>query len=294
MDMHRRWGIDFFGDEMKRFFLPCLAAAILCLLLWQGTATAQAVREGLSLCARSVIPALFPFMVVVRFSVGCGLGDILPPASAVAVIGLLSGYPMGAAAVEQFYRSGRLSRQQAAGLLCCCNQAGPAFILNYLGQTVFGSLRTGLFLWGIHLFSALVMGIFFFPPSKAVSALPAARCSPASALVAAVTQSVSAMARVCGYVVLFSVVTGLLRHFGMDAPLLLGALELTCGAGALPRTGAGFVAAAALLGWGGAAVHCQAAAVLAETDLPLGRYVAAKALQGGISAVLAALAVRWI
>ena len=45
--------------------------------------------------------------------------------------------------------------------------------------------------------------------------------------------------------------------------------------------------AAALLGWGGLSVHGQSAAVLSGTDLPLGPYLAAKAAQAALSALLA-------
>lgn len=294
MDMRRSAGIDLFGDEMKKWLRLTGAVVMPVLFLWQGPVTARAVREGLLLCAQAVIPALFPFMAAVRFAIGCGLGDGFSPGVAALLPGLVGGYPMGAAAVGQLREDGQLSPSQAAGLLCCCNQAGPAFILTFLGQGIFGSARTGLLLWGIHLLSAGIMAVLFFPRHIRPAARSARPFAPAPAFVEAVTEATRAMVRVCGFVVLFSVVTALLRHFGVTAPLLLGALELTCGAGALPRTGAGFVMAAALLGWGGVSVHCQTAAVLSGTGLPLGRYVAAKALQGGISAVLAALAVRWI
>ena len=45
--------------------------------------------------------------------------------------------------------------------------------------------------------------------------------------------------------------------------------------------------AAALLGWGGLSVHGQSAAVLSGTDLPLGPYLAAKAIHAALSALLA-------
>lgn len=293
MDMRRGGCIDFFGDEMKRWLLIPGSAAVLGLLLWQGSVTAQAVREGLILCGRSVIPALFPFMVAVRFLVGCGMGGWFSPAVAVLVVGAVGGYPLGASTVGQLYGCAQLSREQASRLLCCCNNAGPAFILTFLGEGIFGSLRTGLFLWGVHLTSAAAMAMLFFPTTGNSLPRNTQQKPPATAFVEAVTGAVDTMARVCGFVVLFSVVTALLQHFGIRWPALLGALELTCGAGSLPRNAGGVILGSALLGWGGVSVHCQTAAVLSETDLPVGRYVLAKALQGGISAILAAGVVRF-
>ena len=62
----------------------------------------------------------------------------------------------------------------------------------------------------------------------------------------------------------------------------------------LPDSAVGFVMAAALLGWGGVSVHCQTAAVLEDTGLPMGRYLLAKALQGILSALLALLLCRFL
>lgn len=91
----------------------------------------------------------------------------------------------------------------------------------------------------------------------------------------------------------FLAVSGLLTALdagaapGRGRMLLSGAVELTQGILALPATPTGFVWAAALLGWGGLSVHGQSAAVLSGTDLPLGPYLAAKAAQAALSALLA-------
>ena len=49
-----------------------------------------------------------------------------------------------------------------------------------------------------------------------------------------------------------------------------------------------------LLGWGGVSVHCQTAAVLEETEISLGRYLLAKALQAVVSALLALAVCRFL
>ena len=56
----------------------------------------------------------------------------------------------------------------------------------------------------------------------------------------------------------------------------------------MPPTRAGFILAAGLAGWGGLSVLCQTAAVLEDSGLPAGRCAAGKAMQGLLSAVLAA------
>ena len=57
--------------------------AVMAGLLAASETAAQAVREGLALCGGSVIPALFPFLVVSRLFVATGsaaaLGQLLAP-----------------------------------------------------------------------------------------------------------------------------------------------------------------------------------------------------------------------
>ena len=77
-------------------------------------------------------------------------------------------------------------------------------------------------------------------------------------------------------------------------PGALGWLPLPGGGTARKNPAAGFCMAAALLGWGGVSVHCQTAAVLEETDLSLGRYLLAKALQAVVSALFALAVCRFL
>ena len=61
---------------MKRrfFFSLALLGAMAALLIWSD-AVRQAVQEGLTLCARTVIPSLFPFFVVSALLVSLGFAQ---------------------------------------------------------------------------------------------------------------------------------------------------------------------------------------------------------------------------
>ena len=100
------------------------------------------------------------------------------------------------------------------------------------------------------------------------------RTGLAQRFLSAVTDAAAAMGRVCAFVVFFLV--------------LLRLAETATGPWSAPA--AGFVTAAALLGWGGLSVHCQTAAVTAGSGIPMGRYLPAKAVQAALSAGLAWLA----
>ena len=271
---------------------------VMALLLVRSAVAGEAVRRGLTLCARSVVPALFPYFVVSGLftSLGFaeGVGRRLAPvtehlfgvggAGASALfLGLLGGYPVGGRTAGQLYRAGRLEKDEAQRLLAFCNNAGPSFILGVVGLGCFQSLRSGVALYVIHALSAVMVGILqkkkghpcrrsLLPSSPPEKILPA--------FIHSVQDSAGAMVRICGFVVFALVVQALLA-------------ELTGGVVRLGSSPSDFVWAAALLGWGGLSVHGQTASVLAGTGLNMGRYFCGKLLQAAFSAVLAYMAVRF-
>ena len=279
----------------------CLAA--LGLLLARSAEAAQAVRDGLALCAGSVIPALFPFLAVsgLLTALDAGTSPALGPLARLLgcsragarafLLGLTGSYPVGARTVAQLYRRGGISRREACRLLLFSNNCGPAFILGVAGLGCFGSLRAGVLLWGVHILAALVIALALprqaAEPSERPGSVPA-RPPLVPALIAAVRDAAGTMVYICGFVVFFLVLLRVMgRVTGLSHPVLSGAVELTQGILALPHTRRGFVWAAGLLGWGGLSVHGQSAAVLSGTDLPMGPYLAATAAPAAVSVLLA-------
>lgn len=281
------------------------------LLLWRSAVTAEAVRRGLTLCARSVIPALFPYFVVsglfISLGFADGVGRRLEPltrrlfgvggaGASAFFLGLLGGYPVGGRTVGQLYRAGRLSKDEAERLLAFCNNAGPSFILGVVGVGCFGSLRTGIYLYLVHAFSAVLVGILFRKkaPVSGQKVRYSAAFEPFPAFVRAVGEAAEGMVRLCGFVVFFLVILALITDLtGLNHPVLLGLAELTTGVTALEGRPGDLVWAAALLGWGGLSVHGQTAAVLSDTDLGLGRYFLGKILQAIFSAGVVTFGEIW-
>lgn len=301
---------------MKRrfFFSLALLGAMAALLIWSD-AVRQAVQEGLTLCARTVIPSLFPFFVVSALLVSLGFAQSLGRplegfmrllfhvggnGAAALVLGLAGGYPVGARTAAELYRQGLCTRREAERLLGFCNNCSPAFAVSILGWGVFHSGRAGVWLYLIHVLSALLTGMLLArldrqPPARSGTAHrpSAAPASPppvslSGALVGAVQSGLQSMLGVCAFVVLFMVVLLPLRAVpGFWGTLAVGVVELFNGAARLTGDRAGFLLAAALLGWGGLSVHCQTLSVLSGSGLSTRSYWLGKALQGLFSAALA-------
>ena len=253
----------------------------------------EAVRQGLSLCARSVVPALFPYMVMVNFLISSGLFRRVPCGVQAFLLGALGGYPMGAKAIASLCRSGQFSSQEATRLAPVCNNCSPAFCIFLVGQTVFHSTLAGIVLYAAQLLSALILWAVFRPKVLSHTLRPAAqRPSLSSVLVDSVQNAALNTLYLCGFVVLFQVVLFLLP---LSQPFLIGLVELTNGVVLLDGAyRLSFVAAAFLVSFGGLCTAAQTAAVLGEVGVPCKGYLPKRLLVAALSAVLAGLACEWV
>ena len=294
--------------KVTRAVLCLITAGALILLLVEGTTARAEAAAALRLCSETVIPALFPFLVLSTLLISLGAGPLTAPALAplmeglfrlpgaagtALVLGLAGGYPMGARTAAELHRSGNLTREEACRLLTFCNNANPAFFLGVLGDGVFHDAKIGLILWLIHVLSALLTGMLLSgrqgkPRRSSPPPLPAPR--PFARLwVEAVGGGLQAMLSVCAFVVIFRVLTAPLAQLGGRASLL--AVGLTELFSLIPRLSAnrgGFLLSALCSGWGGVSVLCQTAAMLEGSGLPLTPCLRGKAVQAALSALLAA------
>lgn len=286
---------------------------ILCGVLIWFLADARQLRleaaRALTLCAGTVIPALFPFMVVTGLLVRLGFGQWLAPhtaglmaplfrlpgcAGSALLLGLVGGYPIGARTAAELYASGALTRQEAERLLTFCNNSNPVFLISVLGSGIFGSIRVGLWLWLIHVGAALLTGLLFRGLGRRRRSVPPAVSFQAPSLpgafVSAVRDSAGTMLSVCAFVTFFYVlISPLTRLPGPLAALSVGCAELFSLTPLLTADRAGFLLAAGCTGWGGLSVLCQTAAVLDGTDLSVSPCLYGKLTQGLLSAALAAV-----
>ena len=302
--------------------------AALCGLFVMIAASAQTVaacREGLRLCVELILPSLFPFFVLSALLGKLGLPGLLGKRLAplgerlfhvsgagftAFFMGLLGGYPLGAAYIANLTESGQVSDREASRLLAFCNNSGPAFFVGALGTGVFGSVQIGLLLYAVHMAAALLTGLIFRGKNNASDSavLPMPPLPFSKAIPEAVRQAVSASLNVCGFVVCFAVFTGLLDakgflslvagHLavwtGQSLPwcraLLKGFLELGGGIGALrglPSTPENLALAAALMGWGGLSVQFQTLSLIADRDIKSAPHTAGRLLSAVLSFLLA-------
>lgn len=297
--------------KRKGCLILLLSCAVMCLFVLNAASMRDAAKEGLRLCAGTVIPSMFPFLVISSLLTSLGLGEVLSlplsglmrlygidgSGAAALVLGLLGGYPVGPRTTVQLYRQRLLTRDEANRLLTFCNNANPIFFLTVLGLGCFHSVRTGVYLWLIQLLSALLTGLLL--GRKSSSSRRESNWTPAihaasfpAAFVDAVRSGTTGILTVCGFVVFFYAAVTPLRHLdGLAGTAVLGAVELFSAVSRLTPNAAGFVTAAALSGWGGLCVLCQTLAALTGSGLDSSRCILGKAVQSLISILLALMVV---
>ena len=288
---------------MKLKHTTALAAAIAMLILILDGKTALAgAAEGIDLCIRAVIPALFPFFFLTPVLVGSlSPGWIRPlgrwmglPAGAEGLLipAFFGGYPTGAQAVGRAWKEGCLSKGEAERALQFCSNAGPSFLFGMLAPQFASPLAPWL-LWGIHIISAIWVSITL--PHVENRQLASLSLPPVS-FQQALSGAVKTMGLVCGWVVLFRIVIAFLTRWVLWllpaelCVILCGMLELSngcCMLTAISDESTRFLAASALLSLGGCCVAMQTAAVI--PGLSLLPYLKGKLMQTVYSLALSAL-----
>lgn len=311
---------------MKNKIAVICSLGTLAALIFSSAAVLDSCKAALKLCAELIIPSLFPFFVVSIILNRLGLPSIIARASAPAarllfgvsgagssalIMGLMGGYPLGAAYIADMHESGAIDTDEAEQLLGFCNNSGPAFIIGAVGAGVFSSAKVGIFLYLVHISAAILTGIILKSRRVTSSAAKPAAPSPlpfSLALPEAVKQAVTAIINVCGFVVCFSVFVGLLDARGVFSvlvgfisartgfelhwvrALLMGILELGSGVGAMRGLYAlpiNLALAAFILGWGGLSVHFQTLALLAGSNIKGALHFAGRLISASIACVLA-------
>ena len=284
-----------------------IAAAGMLILILDSKNVLLGASEGLNLCIATLIPSLFPFIMLSIFLTSSLAGQALPvlrPLTALCrvpkgtesllAVSFLGGYPIGAQNTAQLYRHGMLSKEQAARMIAFCNNAGPAFIFGYLGSA-FSAPYTPWLIWLIQIIGAICVGMLL-PGAK--QGFPIQTQSQQMSLTKALEQALRIMAQICGWVIVMRIVITVLEHWFLRCLpdtlkiVLYGILELSNGCIFLHEIGnesLRFVITSGLLSLGGICVSLQTVSVAG--GIPMRLYCLGKMLHCCISVSISCLLV---
>lgn len=276
---------------------------ILLLIPIYGQAMSEGILRGIRLCVTTIIPSVFPFMILSSMMLGYAVFDNIRLLSmpfehifrvnrnglSAFLCGTLCGFPLGAKCAAEAYVHGRISKDECERLIGFSSNASPAFLICGVGSLL-KSTTDGVFLYIVMILSAVAVGMLLGRKQTACEVQTVHKQYDFSFTDAVEHAGISTL-YVCSYLLLFSALIGILQAFVLKNTILsaivLPFLEIGSAVFFLSDCDLPSWISRALIAFaasfGGLSVHLQAAGLLRGTGISMKRYYAAKLLQGVLS-----------
>lgn len=218
----------------------------------------QSITQTLKVCAFSLIPSLFPFVVLSTFfgKLQCSkktpLDFVLskiygldPFLNFVCFLGLFFGFPSGACAITQSYKQNKCTKSDAEFAIAISNNCSFAFLINVVGVSVFASLKTGYMLFVSQTLSIITVCFILRNLRRKTSCQTTQNniskkilSTPSTiiqSLIYSIKESVFSMLYICAFTIFFGLVCKTVTTYfpwfskGLTKSFICGALEITNG-----------------------------------------------------------------
>ncbi len=305
------------GENSKKALLS--SALILAFAFFVSAFLSPKINEftksGLSLCFSVVIGSVFPFMLLTDLLVATAgfhnsklikiafekLFSINGAAISAFLCGIVCGFPIGVKVAADLYEAGTITKEECERLICFSNNTGPAFVISGIGVALLGSYRSGIIIYCSMVLSAVLIGILL-GIGKSASHEASTQKKKDFSFVNSLKSATLSTLNISGFVVLFSIIFGLLSLFLKNRviiSLLSCFIEVSNAAKALALfSGFGNTVTASLISFAvsfsGLSVHLQAKSFLTTTDISMRKYYLMKLLQGVIAFFLTLIIIKAI
>lgn len=242
------------------------------------------MRKALSLCAYSVIPSLFIFLVLSDITVSLITQNIntdFSPKLVLLLLGALCGFPVGACVCERLISIGALKENEAKKFLPFCNVASPAFVIGAVGISMFNDKRIGLLLYFSLLIATLIPLIFIKSEKQNVVIHNTRKFS--DIYFSAVENSIYAVLKICALICIFTVILSIVECNALKFCALI--LEVSCGCALSASLFVGnpllsISICGFCLGFSGICVHAQVISVAKNIKIQYSKFFLTKLIQG--------------
>lgn len=330
---------NFYVVKLKRNFFPLLFLIFTFCLLIFSKSNLPAVKSGLSLWANSIIPSLFPFFVATELlmhtnivsQLGKLLNKYMKPLFNIRgegafafIMGIISGYPVGAKIACNFRQNNICTKEECERLLSFTNNSGPLFIIGTVGLLMYKNTAIGILLFITHILACISVGFIFrfWKKNKTSSDFSknlafkqnqkrvVTLSNLGEVLAESITSATSTILLIGGFVVIFSSIISILKASGIlnilvsfitpifnllkidtsfASPLITGFFEITNGINSISniackKLSINIIFTAFLLGFGGISVFLQVLSITSKTDLSIRPYLYGKLLHGILAA----------
>lgn len=212
-------------------------ALIICFIVFSVRAKAQAL-EGMKLCLNVIVPTLLPILIltntIIKSSSRAFLETVFSPlarllrlpkcACCALILGLIGGYPTGAILSNELFNLHLIDSATAKRLLRCSFCGGVAFIITAVGTIHLNSTKTGIIIYTVNVLSSIIIcvadGIIHPNTNKSTQEYSIGSQSFCNALINSIECSTKSVAVMCGCIVFFSAICGLVSIPPFAMPLI--------------------------------------------------------------------------
>ena len=233
------------------------------------------------------------------------------------IIGIITGYPVGAKIVSNLKEKGVLSSIESERLIAFTNNSGPLFILGTVGTVLFKNSKIGLVLLITHILASITVGIIFRWWKKNEITLKKEKyintkkttldnSKVSLSIASAISKSINTILLIGGFIVMFSVIISILSESkiiyilsfilnpilkiihipqNFSFGIISGIIEITNGISTvssipIKQVSKSIIITSFLLGFGGISVAMQVYAITSKSNISIKPYIIGKLLQG--------------
>ncbi len=268
---------------------------------------AQGISDGIDLSLGTLIPTLYPFMVLSSLIIELNIFDRIPKplkkisdilfslrgkCLGVIFLSMIGGLPLGCKMTSELYEKGEISRSQGRRMLLFCYCCGPAFTISTVGIYMLGSKNAGIIIYISLIMSAFTIGIlsrFFGDDDSFYLTQKNSDTNDgfSAGFVRSVSKGSSAMLSVCGWVILFSSINRIVEILPIENSVKL---FLSC---ILEATNGVYLASgnlslpiiAGIIGFGGLCGHCQVMPYIIKLRLNYKYFITSRIICGALSVI---------
>ncbi len=162
--------------KRSRFFLIIGIIFLLVLIIIEPQIYMDAAIESLNLVVFKVFPSMFPFFIISRLLTLLGAGlyaskifakplkycyNSPPIGGFILSLSIISGYPIGAKLVSEFYENRILSYDDVKSIISYTSCSGPVFILGTVGVGILGDYKAGVLILASHILATFLNGFIY-------------------------------------------------------------------------------------------------------------------------------------
>ena len=322
--------------NFKKHLFTFLSISFIIFLLLFSETNFLATSNGLNIFFNNIFPSLFPFLVATELLYNSNFIHItqkytkniipklfnVPACSSIAIIlGLISGYPIGAKIITNLKKDNLITIAEAERLLSFTNNSSPMFIITSIGISIFGNKTLGIILLTIHILSAIIVGIIFrfwkyndknvvdyscisLKENKSLKV----QTNTIDIFINSIKNSIQTIFHIGGFIIIFSVILSILKSTGIlnvlayllsltgisesySTTLIYGLFEISNGMNLLkkiyiPNNIICLIITNYILGFGGISILFQIYSIISKHRISIKPYIYGKILQSIISVIL--------